>query len=273
LLLVVVVLLGAGLAGLWWLGGGEEPAPDQEIGAPAPREEPTAPLGRLGQESPDFEPGAAPVPELREEPPAAAPPPAEPLPPLARSDGLARELATPVSKHALFGVLLRDAGLIERFVLLVDNLAEGLVPRRPLAALVPKQKLVVLGQEPELRLDPASYRRFDAVTAAIASLDAPSAVAAYRHLAPLCEESYRALGYPEGGFEARLRGALTLLLSTPTAGPSPALVPETLRYEFADPALENLTDAQKLLLRIGPENGERVRRKLREIETALGDPR
>jgi hypothetical protein len=73
--------------------------------------------------------------------------------------------------------------------------------------------------------------------------------------------------------EARLRAALTLLLETPPAAPSPALVAETLRYEFADPALEHLTDAQKLLLRMGPENGERVRRTLREIETALGSPR
>jgi hypothetical protein len=273
LLVLTFVLLGAGLAALWWLTGGGEPAPDRELAAPAPREEPSEPLAGTDRALADSELEAAPLPEPRTEPPAPAPPPAEPLPPLARSDGLTRQLAAPASKHALFGVLLREAGLIERFVLLVDNLAEGLVPRRPLAALVPKQKFLVLGDEPELRLDPASYRRFDAVTAAIASLDVPSAVAAYRRLEPLCEQSYRALGYPEGGFEARLRAALALLLETPAAAPSPALVAETLRYEFADPALEQLTDAQKLLLRMGPENGERVRRKLREIETALGSPR
>jgi hypothetical protein len=268
------VLLAAALAGLlWWLEGDEAPAPARELAAPAPREEPPAPLGRAGRERLDAEPEVAPIPGPRAEPGPPAPPLPEPLPPLARSDRLARELASPVSKHALFGELLREAGLIERFVLLVDNLAEGLVPRRPLAALVPKQKLLVLGDEPELRLDPASYRRFDAVSAAIASLDAPLAVAAYRRLAPLCEESYRALGYPEGGFEARLRAALALLLETPTAAPAPALVAKTLRYEFADPALEHLTDAQKLLLRIGPENGERVRGKLREIQTALGAAR
>jgi hypothetical protein len=270
LLLLILVLLGLGLAGIWWALGGRESAPVPQLAPPAPRETPTAPLGRAAPEAAEE---IVPRPEPRMTPAVPPPPQAEPLPSLSRSDPLARELAAPVSKHALYVELLRDAGLIERFVLVVDNLAEGLVPRRPLAALVPKQRLLVLGDEPELRLDPASYRRFDVVAAAIASLDVPQAVAAYRRLAPLCEESYRALGYPEGGFEARLGAALALLLETPATDPAPALVAKTLRYEFADPALEQLTDAQKLLLRLGPENGERVRRKLREIQTALGAPR
>jgi hypothetical protein len=50
----------------------------------------------------------------------------------------------------------------------------------------------------------------------------------------------------------------------------PAVIPETKRFEFADPQLESLSDAQKQLLRMGPANAKRVRAKLREIETALG---
>ena len=115
------------------------------------------------------------------------------------------------------------------------------MPRRELAFLKPKGPFLVLGQEPEQRIDPASYPRYDALAAAIASLDAERAVAAYRRLAPLCEESYRALGYPEGGFEKRLRAALALLVSTPVLDADPAVVPETKRYEFADPALESLS--------------------------------
>jgi hypothetical protein len=255
-------LLVAALAGLWWLREGDEPALPPESAPPsaAPRV-PEAPAP-----GPEVAPRAAPPAAAR---PTRLPEAAEPLPPLAASDPVARALAARVSGHALLGVLLEEAGLIDRFVLLVDNLAEGLVPRRPLRPLAPEQPLLVLGEGAELRIDPASYRRFDGVTAAIASLDAEAAVAAYRRVAPLCEESYRALGYPEGGFETRLRAALALLVSTPTLDAAPAVVPETLRYEFADPALESLSDAQKLLLRMGPENGERVRAKLEEIQAAL----
>jgi len=41
------------------------------------------------------------------------------------------------------------------------------------------------------------------------------------------------------------------------------------RYEFADPNLESLADAQKQLLRMGPANAKLVTDKLREIEAAL----
>jgi hypothetical protein len=136
--------------------------------------------------------------------------------------------------------------------------------------LRPQGSFRVLGREPELRVDPASYRRYDALADAVAALDTGALVAAYRRLAPLCEESYRALGYPEGGFETRLRTALALLASTPRTDESPALVAEVRRYEYADANLESLAPAQKQLLRMGPRNAERITAKLREIEAAIG---
>jgi hypothetical protein len=195
--------------------------------------------------------------------------PTEPLPALADSDPLARELAGGVSKHPLAAAALAPEGVIERFVAAVDQLAEGRAPRADLDFLRPEGRFRTLGREPELRTDPASYRRYDALAQAVAALDAQAVAAAYRRLAPLCEESYRALGYPEGGFEPRLRAALVLLASTPPAPESPALVAQVKRYEFADPELENLPDAQKQLLRMGPRNAQLVADKLREIEAAL----
>ena len=263
--LLLLLLVAAALATLWWLRTGE---PSLEP-APAPVEEPLVeppPLG-AAQQPPD-EAAPAPEPEALPEPA-----PAEPLPEQGESDTLVRELAARVSSHPIFLTTLKEAGLIDRFVLVVDNLAEGFVPRRELAVLRPKGAFLVLGQEPEQRVDPASYPRYDALAGAIASLDARAAVAAYRRVAKLCEDSYRALGYPEGGFEQRLRAALALLLSTPALDEAPAVVPETKRYEFADPALESLSDAQKQLLRMGPANAKRVQTKLRELQTALGAPR
>jgi hypothetical protein len=263
--LLLFLVLAVALAALWWLRSG---TPSSETG-PAPAEEPVVvppPLGAAQPAPP--EPEAAPAPEV--EPEAEAPPvPAEALPERGESDGLVRDLARAVSSHPLFLATLKEAGLIDRFVLVVDNLAEGNVPRRELAFLKPQGPFLVLGREPDQRIDPASYPRYDALAQAIASLDARQAVAAYRRVAALCEESYRALGYPEGGFEQRIRAALALLLSTPVLDEDPAVVPETKRYEFADPALESLSDAQKQLLRMGPANAKRVTAKLREIQSAL----
>jgi hypothetical protein len=259
--LLVFALLAAALAALWWLRAGErvlEPAP-------APAEEPLAPAAPLGQagseleaEEPAAEPGAS----------VEAPPEAQ-LPPLAESDALARETGAVLSSHPLVVAALEESGVIERFVAAVDQIAEGNAPRRDFEALRPDGRFAVLGRGGELRTDPASYRRYEALAAAVAALDAEAAAAAYRRLAPLCEEAYRALGMPEGGFDARLRSALALLAATPQIDASPALVAEVKRYEFADPELESLSDAQKQLLRMGPENVARITAKLRELEAAL----
>ena len=258
-LALALVGLAAGGAWFWW-GRAQEgvlepaPPPDLSPGLEAP------PLG-----------AGEPQPEGPDEPAASEPEPAptEPLPALAESDALARELASSVSRSPLLAPAVREAGLVDRFVVVVDQLAEGNTPRRELSFLQPTGAFGVLGREPEQRIDPASYRRYDALAQAIAALDASAAVAAYRRLAPLCEESYRALGYPEGGFEKRLRAALALLVATPPGEDSPALVAQVKRYEFADPELENLSDAQKQLLRTGPKNAARITAKLREIEAAL----
>jgi hypothetical protein len=267
--LLLFVLLLATLAVLWWLRGQERAAEREAARAEAPEVVPP-PLGASEPLRAEAEPASAAE-------PAPAAEPAEPLPKLSESDALARELAAGVSKHPLVSAALKEAGVIERFVVAVDQLAEGNAPRRDLEFLRPKGRFQVLGEgeprEPgrgrDLRVDPASYRRYDALAGAFAALDAKALVAAYRRLAPLCEEAYRALGYPEGGFEQRLRAALALLASTPRADDTPALVAEVKRYEFADPNLEGLPDAQKQLLRMGPENQRRIVAKLREIEAAL----
>ena len=259
-LLVFLLLVLAGAAATFWWN--QAPEDVLELEPPPAAETPPAapPLG-----------ASEPQPQGPEAAPVVLPPPAptEARVALAESDALARELAGAVSRSALLAPVLRESGLIERFVAIVDQLAEGNAPRRDLAALRPQGAFLVLGREPELRTDPSSYPRYDALAQAIAGIDARAAVAAYRQLAALCEESYRALGYPEGGFEQRLRAALALLGSTPEIDASPALIAQVKRYEFADPDLESLADAQKQLLRMGPSNAALVVAKLREIETAL----
>ena len=50
----------------------------------------------------------------------------------------------------------------------------------------------------------------------------------------------------------------------------PELLAGIRSYHFADPALEELSPAQKTLLRMGPGNARLVQAKLRELAPALG---
>jgi hypothetical protein len=45
-----------------------------------------------------------------------------------------------------------------------------------------------------------------------------------------------------------------------------------LTYMYVDPRLEKLSPAQRLLLRMGPENERRIQSKLRDFALALGFP-
>jgi len=43
-------------------------------------------------------------------------------------------------------------------------------------------------------------------------------------------------------------------------------------YEFADAELEALSSGQKLLLRMGPENGKTVKQILRDLRVRIAQP-
>ena len=92
----------------------------------------------------------------------------------------------------------------------------------------------------------------------------------YRQLEPLVDEAYRELGYPNADFDDTLDRALRRLLRTPVPPADAPLVENVQNYAYRDPTLENLTDAQKLLIRMGPENQRRIQAKLEEFAEELG---
>ena len=119
---------------------------------------------------------------------------------------------------------------------------------------------------------PTTFARYDALTAVLTSLDPQGLVQTRRQLAPLLDEAYHDLGHPDEGFDAALRDAIFALLSTPNVVGAPPLEPLTLGHGYVDPALEDLSDAKKQLLRFGPENVARLQQKIREVAVALGIP-
>jgi hypothetical protein len=59
------------------------------------------------------------------------------------------------------------------------------------------------------------------------------------------------------------------LLDTPEPARPVRLVKPEASYVFEDPELEALSAGQKILIRMGPSNAERVKAKLSEIREAL----
>jgi hypothetical protein len=255
---LAVVLAGLGGAA-WWLLGRPGPVQDRPA-APIPTLPPTTARPTVPPEPP------APAP--KETPPETA----QPLPPLAESDGLVRSLAGGLSPHASLADWLSKGGNIERFVAAVDAVASGETPRPLLLFLAPGGSFRVVERDGQVFLDPKSYERWDGVAEVVATIDAPRAVEVYRTLRPLCETAYRDLGHPDGRFDDAVAHALRVLLATPNLEGDVELAPRVVTYAFADPKLEGLSPVQKQLLRMGPRNVRLVQTELRALAAALGMP-
>ena len=104
---------------------------------------------------------------------------------------------------------------------------------------------------------------------AMEAVDSAKLVALYVRLYPLFQEAYAELGYPSRYFNDRLFEVIDHLLATPDVQGSVALVQPKVLYEYADPALQDLSAGQKILVRMGGENEAKVKAKLREIKRAL----
>jgi hypothetical protein len=91
----------------------------------------------------------------------------------------------------------------------------------------------------------------------------------YVHFYPLFQAAYRDLGYPNGYFNDRLVETIDDLLAAPEVLAPVALVTPHAMYQYADPALEERSAGQKIMIRIGAANEARIKARLRAVRSAL----
>lgn len=189
---------------------------------------------------------------------------------LNESDELVRELAKDLSSNPRLAMWLMSKDLIRKFVAAVDNIAQGHSPRPQIDFFKPEDDFEFIEESGEYFLDPDSYKRYDLVAEVFTSLDTKGCVTLYRKLTPALQEAYQELGYPDAKFEDTLRKAINELLKVPVVEKNINLEKKVITYMMVDPELENLSSAQKHLLRMGPDNVRSIQAKLREMSRALG---
>lgn len=164
-------------------------------------------------------------------------------------------------------------GLVRRLVVTIDNL-----PRRRLSLkhlpvqTAPGQFLVApadAGQDEVYVIRQENYDRYTPYVKLLESLDTDTFTDLYTQYYPLFQEAYVELGYPSAYFNDRLVSVIDHLLATPQVDRPVRLVRPHVLYKFADPDLEQLSSGQKAMIRMGPENAERVKAKLREIRAKI----
>ena len=90
-----------------------------------------------------------------------------------------------------------------------------------------------------------------------------------REALPLLDAAYTELGRPDRSFAEALLVALDRLAAVPVPQTPVLLDEQIMRYEYRNPAFEELDDASKHLLRFGPENQARVQEAARGLAERL----
>lgn len=191
---------------------------------------------------------------------------------LEESDAFVRDQAKGISAHARYAAWLMGKDFIRKFVAAVDNIANGLSPKPQIDFFAPKGDFKVVERNGLYYADPESYKRYNQAADVFISLDAKGCVKLYRQLKGPIQEAYKLLGYPDQDFNETLIKAIVELLKAPVVRGDLQLEPKVISYAIADPRLENLSEAQKQFLRMGPENVLKIQTKIREIGAELEIP-
>jgi hypothetical protein len=200
--------------------------------------------------------------------PLDAAPATESLAELGNGDALLLEVLGHVLGQRWLTLIAPDE-LIRHIVVTVDQL-----PRQSLSASIVPLKRVQGGFKTAwngeaLSIDPNNAVRYASYVRLIQSVDTAKLVSAYRKFYPWFQHAYEELGYPKAYFNDRLVETIDDLLATPELEESPKLIQPKVLYEFADPELQARSVGQKIMIRMGKENADQIKAKLREIRRQL----
>ncbi len=248
---VILLALAAFAYYLWQQGPTNQPSQQPTVSAPA-----DAPAPQAEATEPAIQ---HPVPETAE----------TPLPALDRSDPTALAALADVFGAKSVKQFFAPQEIIRRIVVTVDNLPRKVIPAQLRPTIPPDGRFQTAGKGEKLTMAKSNFERYDPFIRVAEMVDAKTFAAAYTSLYPLFQQAYRDLGYPTGYFNDRLVAVIDHMLEAPQTDEPIALVQPHIFYKFADPELEALSAGHKLMLRIGNENAEKMKKKLREIRREL----
>jgi len=193
----------------------------------------------------------------------------EPLPPLDESDTLVQQKLLALPWKAGLASLFANEEMIRRFVVQVDNIAQGrLVAEQSLfKGLAQDFKAKKNGQQ--YQLDIANYQRYQRYLDLLESAPKAEVVALFQQLYPLMQQAYLELGYPDAQFRDRLQQAIQQLLSAPEIADGPLLRLDSVQYSFADAQIEQLSMVHKQMIRLGLKNQQRLKLLLAAYQPLL----
>ena len=257
---IPVVVVIAGVA--FWQMSTTPPAPTpQTITTPEPVVAPQ-PIERY-----------APEPEEWAEPDPVQEPIAEPesplLPPptdLENSDPQVHSLVKILAPE--FTQWLLPQQQIRKWVATVDMMAEGRYPRKYPAIDFPLGKFTVEKQGDSVQQAESNFKRADLLVGALTKIDPQQLANYYQQWQPILDKAYKEQGKRDQ-FTDRLDAAIETIIALEPLPENAELKQPHVFYTYADPALEQRSDLEKLVWRLGPENQKALQAYLKELKPLL----
>lgn len=185
---------------------------------------------------------------------------------LKNSDSLVTLAVTDLSADVVQWLTPKEQ--IRKWVLLVDNMATGkvLVKNRPLQypvapmAVTTNTGTTLLGD---------NQKRTEILINTLVKCDPSLLLRYYQSWLPLLEKAYDELGQ-EGDFDSRFQQALDNAIAVDAnAALNAKLKRPSVFYQYTNPELENASDLEKLVWRLGPVNAEKLQAYLRTFRAQL----
>lgn len=160
---------------------------------------------------------------------------------------------------------------IRKWVLTVDLMADGKLPKRYRPLDYPMEKFRVAQQDDITVAADDNFARLTPLVDALGRIDSNTLVSYYRAWYPLIETAWREQGKP-GQFEDRLLLAISRILAIEPLDDSEPLVRPGVFYLYKDKAREDASDVEKLGWRMGEDNLMAVQDFARSLRAALDPP-
>jgi hypothetical protein len=251
------------IVGVYFFSSGQSPTEEVPLAE--------APPAQTSMPEPELE--LPPAPDIPQKPEPATVTvnvePAQPPATLETSDQELRNSLSSQNSSVLLDTALANENLIERSVSVVDGLSRGGLPFKALPISPPSEKFSVRTVDGTDFMNTESYHRYDSYAQTIGELDTQTLTSNFNRFRPLLEQAYADLGYPAQDFDNALIRTLDRVLATPQLREPIALKKKESVYIYADTRIEQLTQMQKLLLRMGPDNIALIQAQAKDLREAL----
>jgi Protein of unknown function (DUF3014) len=157
---------------------------------------------------------------------------------------------------------------VRKWVLAVDLLANGELPKKYPPLNFPMTPFKVKKNDQQFETDKANYSRAQPLINAITGIDPKLVARYYEHWLPTLEAAYAEQGKP-GSFDRRFRIAIEQVLSVESLSKNEPLSQPHVFYQYADTNREKRSELDKLMWRLGAANMKRVQEYLQQLQAHL----